>query len=80
MSTAPLFAISVPLIVVRAAMDIAPSAIQNTLHANAPLTRFTVAEAEVASAPPVLKINTALGLLCASSVSTALTDAAQDME
>jgi hypothetical protein len=57
---APL-AINVPDIVVPAAMAIAPSAIQKTFDATAPLVRTIVAAAAVVKAPPILKMKIELG-------------------
>ena len=73
---APECAISVPFIAVLAAIEMAPSAIQNILFEEVPLIIFNVVPAAVVNAPFILNINKLLGLPCAFKVSVPTTDVA----
>ena len=77
---AALFAITVPLMVVPAAMLIKPSTFQNTLHAIAPLINLIFEFAAAENGPCNLKINTALPFPCASNVRVPFKVVAPDME
>ncbi len=78
--TAALLAINVPFIMHDAAMDIAPSTIQNTLEDRVPLIKTMVELAPAENAPPNLKINTAVVSPCAFKVRVPATDPAAAIE
>ena len=76
---APLFAIVVPFMKVKAAIEMAPSASQYILQRRAPLINITLELAPVVNAPPNLKINMEFGSPPPSKVSVPANDPAAAM-